>query len=263
MATAGKPETQSVAKDAARSRPRNVLFSADEAGRHMLDGTIRVLLAEGLLLPAGLAIAAFLTRWLGPGGYGLYTLAAAIVWWVESCVTSIFSRATVKLVGTAQDWKQWGTTVVQVHLLISMFAAGVLCLLSSPLAALLNEPRLAGYLRLFALDIPIFSLGQTHRDILVALGSSRKRALTSAARWISKLALVIVLVQLGLSVRGAILGNIGVSLFDLLVGRFYARPPLLARANVQVRRLWDYGMPMFLFAVGLRFYESLWSCPLF
>ncbi len=62
--------------------------------RQTLDGTIRVFLAEALILPTGLLSAAFLTRSLGPRDYGLFTLAATIVVWTEWVATSAFSRAT-------------------------------------------------------------------------------------------------------------------------------------------------------------------------
>jgi len=73
--------------------------------RHMLEGTFRVFLAEALLLPTGLLTAAFLTRRLGPGGYGLFTLATTVVVWIELNISSVFARATVKFIGEAEDWR--------------------------------------------------------------------------------------------------------------------------------------------------------------
>jgi hypothetical protein len=45
----------------------------------VLDGTIRVFLAEALFLPTGLLTTAFLTCRLGPEGYGLFLLAAPLM----------------------------------------------------------------------------------------------------------------------------------------------------------------------------------------
>jgi len=39
-------------------------------GRHMMTGTIRIFLAEALILPTGFITAVFLARSLGPVGYG-------------------------------------------------------------------------------------------------------------------------------------------------------------------------------------------------
>ena len=47
--------------------------------REMLAGTLRVFLADMLILPSGVLTTAYLTRRLGPEGYGLFILAATVV----------------------------------------------------------------------------------------------------------------------------------------------------------------------------------------
>jgi len=124
----------------------------------MVEGSIRVFLAEALFPLTALITTAFLTRRLGPEGYGLLVLAATLVVSVEVSINSLFSRAAIKFVGDAEDWRPIGSAIARLHLIVSGSAAGLLVLLSVPLAQLLNEPALAGYLRLFALDIPLASL---------------------------------------------------------------------------------------------------------
>ena len=126
--------------------------------RRMVGGTIRVFLADALLVPTGFIITVFLTRQLGPSDYGLFALAAALMVWVEAGVTSLFNRATVKFVSQARDWKPVGTTVARLYLAISIGTMLLLWLLATPIATLLKEPVLATYLRLFALDIPKLNL---------------------------------------------------------------------------------------------------------
>jgi O-antigen/teichoic acid export membrane protein len=163
--------------------------------RHIVDGTIWVFLAEALLMPTGVIITVFLTRRLGPEGYGLFTLVAVLVAWVESSITSIFDRTTVKFVGQAEDWRPVGAAVARLYLAASGGAMLLLWLLANPIATLLNEPVLATYLRLFALDIPLFSLAHAHRNILVGLGGFRQRALVSAGRWLTRLLLIVLRVS--------------------------------------------------------------------
>jgi len=225
--------------------------------RHIVDGTIWVFLAEALLMPTGVIITVFLTRRLGPEGYGLFTLVAVLVAWVESSITSIFDRTTVKFVGQAEDWRPVGAVLARLYLAASGGAMLLLWLLAHPIATLLNEPVLATYLRLFALDIPLFSLAHAHRNILVGLGAFRQRALVSAGRWLTRLLLIVLLVELGFSVPGAILGSIGASLVELVIGRLHVRPPLFCRSNFPVRKLWGYAAPLFLFALSLHFYSKL------
>lgn len=226
-------------------------------GHHLLDGTIRVFLAEALLFPTGLLTATFLTRQLGPAKYGLFALAVTLVSGMEWGITSIFSRSAIKFVGAAEDWKPVGAAVLRLHLLVSVGAVLLFYLLAAPLAALLGEPALVGYLRLCALDIPLYSLAQGHRLILIGLGGFGQRALVSAARWVSRLVFIVLLVGAGFSVPGAIIGHIGASVVELIVSRCYIRPAILRRSNFPLRHLWSYTLPLFLFALSQRLFDKL------
>ena len=233
------------------------MSSSAPSKRHMLGGTIRIFLAEALLLPTGILTAAFLTRKLGAEGYGLFTLAATIVSWVGWSLTSIFTRATIKFVGETEDWRPVGATVLRLHLWVGGGAMLLIWLLADGVAMLLREDAIAGYLRLFALDIPLFCLAYAHRSILVGVGGFSQRAIATASRWMARLVLILLLVEMGISIWGAILGSVGASLVELVICRFYIRPSLFARSNFPVQKLWDYGVPLFLFALSMRLYEKL------
>ncbi len=144
--------------------------------RHTMRGTLRVFLAESLMFPTGLVTAAFLTRRLGPSGYGLFTLAALIVSWLEWSISSLFARATLKFVGESDDWRPIGATVARLHLWAGAGVAAMLCAVSYPIAQAMHQPRLAWYLILLSLDIPLFSLAQR-----TATSSSASEDLASAA----------------------------------------------------------------------------------
>ena len=223
----------------------------------MLSGVVRVFLAEALILPTGIILAVFLTRRLGPGDFGLLVLAATLVAWAEWTVVAFFGRATIKLVSEAKDWLPLGAGVLRLHLIVSGAMVLVLWLLAEPISRLLHEPVLASYLRLFCLDIPLFALGRTHRQILIGVGRFKQRAIASAWGWISKLVLIVLLVELGLGVEGAILGVIGASLIELIVSRCYIRLPLFDKVTLPGREFWSYAGPLLLVALSLRLYDKL------
>lgn len=232
--------------------------SITRTSQRTFTGTIRVFLAESLAVPTGLLTAAFLTRQLGSGNYGLYILAVAIVFWVESIVASIFARPTVKFVGEAEDWRPIGTAIVQWQFIVSLCALGALWLLSDWLStSLLNEPSLTIYLRLLALDIPIDALAQSHRNILVGFGAFSQRAIGGAVNWIVRLLLIVTFIELGLSIKGAILGTIGASLAEFLLYRFFVRPAVWVWSGIHLRRLIDYGVPAFLLSLVLSTYDKI------
>lgn len=222
-----------------------------DPGRHLLDGTVWVLFAEALFPVTGLVTTAFLTRRLGPSGYGLYVLAISLVVWVEWSLASFFSRATIKHVGEAQDWRPLGTTAVQLQLKVGIGAMAGIWILALPLARWFDEPSLAPYLALMALDIPLFALAQAHRQILAGTGAYRECAWAGGGRWLFRLLLIVLLVTAGLSVVGAILGIIGSTILELWLYRRTLRPALFSRTRSTTWSLWSYSWPLFLSTVSL------------
>lgn len=231
--------------------------SSAPLGRHILSGTVGIFLAEALFPLTGFVTAIFLTRRLGSEGYGLFTLVATLVAWVEGSLTALFARVTLKLVAEAEDWQPVGAAIVRWHLAVGVGAALLLWALAPPIAALSDEPALASYLRVFALDIPLYCLAHAHRDILVGVGRFHQRALVRAGRWIARLLFIVVLVELGFSVHGAIVGSIGASLVEFGIGRLYIRPALLRGPSFPLRRLWIDTGPLLLSALSLALYSKL------
>ncbi|MBA5865694.1 MAG: oligosaccharide flippase family protein [Nitrospira sp. CR1.3] len=232
------------------------LFSS-QSGRHLLDGTARAFLA-GLLLPlTGIVTAAFLTRRLGVDGYGLLVLATTLFGWIEFTINSFFSRATIRFIGEAPDWRPVGMTVIRMHALAGVGGGLLLGLLSFPLAWLFDEPLLAPYLALYALHVPISSLSQGHQNILIGMGSFRKKAMSNAGRWLARLFLILLLVEMGLSVPGAILGSLGAATVELAITRRYIKPPLLGHIAVPTRPFFDLGIVLALSSLGLQMFSSL------
>lgn len=223
----------------------------------MVDGTARLFLAESLLVPTGLLTVAYLTRRLGPSDYGRYTLAVALINWLEYAFSAPFSRAAVRIVSAASDWLPVGAVVVRTQLLVGVIAAVALSIAAPLVAAALSEPALTTILRLFSLDIPLFGLAQAHQQILIGLGRFRSRALLSAARWIIRLALIVAAVEAGLAIHGVVLAVVATSACEVVLVRCYVRPPIFGRSEVPVRDLFDYAIPLLATALCLRIFDRL------
>ena len=221
-------------------------------GRHLVQGALQGLLAGALFPVTAIITVSFVTRWLGPAAYGLLLLCVTVVTWLEFTVTSLFGRATIKLIGDAEDWKPIGAKIAYLHLLVSGGAMVLLWILAGPIADLTQEPALVEYLRLLSFDIPILALAACHRHILVGIGNYRGQALSIAGRWLSRMVLTIPLVVLGLSVQGAILGIIGGSIVELAIARFYVRPRLWGSSAFPAQRILSFAAPIFLSALYLR-----------
>ena len=248
-----RPEERSRASDTDSSpnTPRS-----SHSGR-LLTNSVRVFVAEALMVPSGLIVAAYLARHLEPDGYGLFVLALTITVWVEWSVVSLFARQTIKLVSEADDWRGVGAAAVRQSLFTSLLAGVALCVAAYPLAYLLDAPLLGAYLCLFALDIPLFALARTHRNILVGLEEVDERALVAAARWIVRPILIVLLVECGLSIAGAITGSVCATLAELLLLRRYVRPSFARPENIPARTVWRGAAPLALAAMSLRLFNRI------
>jgi len=234
-----------------------VAAAAKHSPRRILDGTARVFLAEALIMPTGLATVAYLTRRLGPSEYGRYTLAVALITWLEWGFSAPLARAAVRVVGAASDWRPLATLVLRVQLMMGAITAVALWLGAPFIAAALAEPSLTSLLRLFSLDLPLFALAQGHLQILVALGHFRIRALLPLVRWTVRLALIVLGVEAGLSVYGVVLAIVGTSLTEVMVARRFVSPAIFRRSGVPVRQLFDYALPLLLSGLCLRIFDRV------
>ncbi len=225
--------------------------SSSEAGHHLMAGTIRIFLADALIIPTGFITAVYLARKLGPTNYGLFALASVFILWIEWLNTALFSHTTIKFVGEAKDWKPIGITVIQLHFISSIVIAALIWSISSPLAAVFNEPTMANYLKLYAVDIPIFSLARANCNILIGTGHFKERARISIGRRIARLLLIIIFVEMGLSINGAIMGMIGASVVELAISRLYISLPLFHRSSFKISNLLGFATPLFLSALSL------------
>ncbi|MGQ0633375.1 MAG: lipopolysaccharide biosynthesis protein [Planctomycetaceae bacterium] len=225
--------------------------------RRLLDGLFWVLLSESLFPLTAVIAAGVLTRELSTYQYGQFTLVVTLVSWVETCLLALFARATILFVRRARDWKAVGSTVVRYQFGAGLLATAALVLAADGIADLLKAPGLSGPLRLMALDIPLYSVSQAYRQVLIGRGCYRGRAVSGAVRWLTRAILIITLVKLGWGVTGALVGLIATSCVDLAVGRRLTRLPLWGRSDLRIRDLVGYAVPLFIFAVSQHTFERL------
>jgi len=222
-----------------------------------MDGTARIFLAELLFPLTALITTGFLTRQLGPQGYGLLALTLTTIIWIESAINSFFTKATIKFVGEADDWKPVGAMVIRLSMKIGIGAMVLVWILAAPLSALFKEPDLAVYLRVCALDIPMLCVGQAYRNVLIGMGNYRAGAAARAGRWLVRMGLVVVLVQAGFSITGALLGVIGSSLAELLLSRWYLGEGMFVKQAPVPLPIQRYGALLFLSSICLILFNGM------
>ncbi|NDJ61437.1 MAG: lipopolysaccharide biosynthesis protein [Chloroflexi bacterium] len=232
--------------------------------RAVIGGALKVFGGAFLALPTGLITAAFLSRQLGPSGYGLFSVAASIVVLLEVIISQVYTRATGNLLPGTEDWLQTNAALAWRLFLVAGGVALGLMLTAPLIEATLGTPQLAMLLVLYALEIPIYALGQQQGVALIARGRAGQRAVIIAARWLSRLLLMFAFVgALSGDLVGAVLANISSAAIELLAARWFLQrlaapqplPLFLSRAlNVSTGAFF---LPLTLYFIGLEIFKRL------
>jgi O-antigen/teichoic acid export membrane protein/SAM-dependent methyltransferase len=223
----------------------------------LASSTTRVLLAESLIVPSGLLTAAYLGRSLGPELYGLFSVATAVSVTLEWVISSVFGRSTVKLLSEATDWRPIASTILMVHLVLGLTLAAAFWIGADWLAHRLGDPRLAPWLALLALEVPVATTAAACRNIMTGRGQLKGRALSTGVRWVLRPIAIVAFVEAGWSVTGAVLGSLSAATCGWLVAMTMARVPLMTTTRVPLARLWRLALPMFVLAISLRVIDKL------
>jgi O-antigen/teichoic acid export membrane protein len=212
--------------------------------------------AESLALPTGVLTAAYLTRTLRPDEYALLSIAGGLISWLQWTIAAVWSRPAVKSVASAEQPLAVAAVFLRLYAWSGIAAAVATLLFATPIAGLLSNADLATPLRLYAVEIAVFALTQGYRSVNAGLGDFASRARGSAARWLARLALIVLFVSLGAGVQGAILGSIAASLVDLLVNCWKSPVPVRLLGSIP-SGLIPGASPLLLNGILLRLFERM------
>lgn len=179
-------------------------------------GLALLLMSQGAFLVCGYVIHVFLARKLGPEDYGIFGFIIAVLTWVEILVYGS-SNLAVKYIQTRPDrFQTWKSLFFRAQFVV---AAGFFLPLAGLSLIVGWKSERYGFLFLIAFfDLLFIGFYQLYAGYLNGFRLYARQAITSVAYSISKAFSMVLLVYLGLRVRGALLGNIFSSMAGLLVG---------------------------------------------
>lgn len=203
--------------------------------RNVARGSLLGMLGQGWHLVTAFLLYAFLARRLGPTVFGEWSVTLSLLAWFELFVTSAIAKVVTKEISespddaaTIQHAAYFGQTAV------AAVVVGVVLAIADPLAAALGTPGLAPLIRLSTLDVPLYGLLTIASSVVLG----RQRYERQGVAWLvyasAKAGLIAVLVWLGFSVQGALVGNalsslVGFAALFLPAGGGIAKPAALSR----------------------------------
>lgn len=200
--------------------PHAVLSAADEAHDRQRRGTLQLLCARGIFFGSVYVVAAVLTRALGPADYGVYGVVISQLVWLEMVVHAGVPAATSKLIA---DGRHDPDDVARAARVLLLGVAGVLFLagwtVAPAVAGLMRMPDGEMLYRIALIDLPFAAIYASYEGILYGHRRFGVLAAAQIVYGLSRVAAVVVLSLVGLSVGRAlvamVLSSIGVCLLLL------------------------------------------------
>lgn len=150
----------------------------------------------------------FLAVRLGPSGFGEWRLALSVLIWFEIFINSGLVKVTTKAISETPVGRQKVVRAGYIaQALVAMLTFVALEVTAPLIARLLSSPDLSTLLRIAALDIPLYAAFMLAASVVLGEERFERQALAWIIYATAKFAAIIVLVAVGFSVPGALVGN--------------------------------------------------------
>jgi O-antigen/teichoic acid export membrane protein len=153
-----------------------------------------------------------MARYLGPGGFGLFSMAIMIAGVFELIALFGINNALVKFVAEHKENEGKVSSLFSsafiTILIIGMIASFIMFVSSDTFASIFNMPSLSLLLKIYALALPLTLAHGVIISLFMGLREMRYFAFIRILGAFLALALIIALLMIGLGVEGATLGTV-------------------------------------------------------
>jgi stage V sporulation protein B len=229
-------------------------------------GTAHLVVAQGVVLVSGFAVSIILARGLGPAGFGVYGVVMSVLGWLERMLNAGIPAATASMLSRDPAGGQG----------VEKTARLMLVLWSVPLFALLwfTAPALSAYFgiasgtavfRIAALNIPAMALFIAYEGILNGRRKFASVSVLQIVQSVTKLAGILLLLFIGLSVAGAFAAHVLASLVPIAAATMAFPLADKAASRTTLLAIVRLALPLTAYAVALVILMnlSLWQLQAF
>ncbi len=227
--------------------------------------TILLMFSQVIFLAAGLAVNFGLARLLGVVDYGNFGLVMSVLVVVELFVITGIPEVIQKFGGERPEvMTQLVTRTLRWQALYTVLVFAAFELAAPLIAQLFRDPSLTTLLRIAGLDIIVCGLYKYFLSVQNGLHRFTQYTWLGITYSLSRVAAILVLVWLGFSVQGALIGNMIASAAGLLLALIFYRPPR-AQVELQPMQYGAWATQNVLYFVGLNafFAIDLWFVKYF
>lgn len=176
--------------------------------RNVARGALLGIAGQAWHLVTAFLLYAFLARRLGPATFGQWRVVLSVLVWFEIVVNAGMVKVVTKAITEASEKRASAERASYAgQMLLAAGAFALVEVLAGPIAALLSDPSLAPYLRIAALDIPLYALFLVASAVVLGEQRFERQAVSWIVYATAKFVAIAVLVAVGFSVQGALIGN--------------------------------------------------------
>lgn len=186
--------------------------------KDVVRGTLLGTVGQAWHLITAFLLYAFLARRFGPSLFGEWRLVLTVLAWFEIFVTAGLVKVATKEISERRAESagiRRAAYVGQTLLSLAVFAA--VEAVAGIIAGVLRDPAIGQLIRIAALDIPLFGLFMVASSEVLGEQRFERQAVAVIVYATAKAALITVLVAVGFSVPGALVGNAVSSLVGFAV----------------------------------------------
>jgi O-antigen/teichoic acid export membrane protein len=207
---------------------------------------------------SGYFVNIMLSRRLGVEQYGIFGVVTSVLVWVELSVIVGIPTAMQKFIGEDQTHAHTLRKIafgMQLKYSIVIF---VLFFLSADvLADLLNDHRLAFYLRVASINIVLYALYRLFINVHNGMKNFGRQTLASIIYAVGKMAAIFLLVWQGMAVVGALIGNAIGTVLGLCSAIFLKADVKPSEHEFEKKKIIRYATPIILFTLLINLFLSL------
>ena len=181
----------------------------DDAQERAQRGTRQILVARGCVVACGYVTSAILARTLGPIEYGIYGVVISQLVWLEMMVNGGVPGATAKLIADGRhDQGQVESSARALLVGWSLVLLAIAWVAAPRLASQMRIPDGEWLLRVAFLNLPLMAMFFSYNGALAGRRQFSVLAAAQVALAMIKLATIIVLIWLAISIEGALVAHV-------------------------------------------------------
>ncbi|MFH1663375.1 MAG: oligosaccharide flippase family protein [archaeon] len=228
--------------------------------RILLFGTLSLFFANLIYMVFSYGVNIFLAKTLGAANYGIYAVVVSLLSLVIIIFSSGVNGAVSKFISKNPEESE---EIKSAGIKLSAFSGTILFIayfLSADLIAqILNDPSLGNLIRMSSIMIPIYFFYPVFLGYFNGLKDYSKQAAITISYSITKFFIIVLLVLLGFSVLGAVIGFAIAPLSALILGLYYSKTKK-ATKSFNLIKILKLAIPITIFSF---LFESSFTLGLF